>query len=332
VRIGDVGLTNQDIASSVRALINGERATVLRRDGIDTDVVVRLAESDRTDATALGDIVIPTRSGSVALSSLGQFELSSSPVTIRRYDRLNQLLIGANLQDLNLNDAQTQLTNVMSGIDVPAGVTWSFTGQSQQQTEGFTSLIIAMFLSVLFVYMVLASQFGSFSQPIIIMLAMPFSFIGAFIGLIITGTDLDITGMIGLIMLLGLVTKNSILLVDFTNRLRSAGLDKHTALQVAGGVRLRPILMTTLSLVAGAIPVAAGIHVFGTGQGGEFRRGLATVIIGGLLTSMVLTLFVVPVAYSLLESLTTRFKRPTDDDQAVASGVPGRAVTRSDQQ
>lgn len=332
VRIGDVGLTNQDIASSVRALINGERATVLRRDGIDTDVVVRLAESDRTDATALGDIVIPTRSGSVALSSLGQFELSSSPVTIRRYDRLNQLLIGANLQDLNLNDAQTQLTNVMSGIDVPAGVTWSFTGQSQQQTEGFTSLIIAMFLSVLFVYMVLASQFGSFSQPIIIMLAMPFSFIGAFIGLIITGTDLDITGMIGLIMLLGLVTKNSILLVDFTNRLRSAGLDKHTALQVAGGVRLRPILMTTLSIVAGAIPVAAGIHVFGTGQGGEFRRGLATVIIGGLLTSMVLTLFVVPVAYSLLESLTTRFKRPTDDDQAVASGVPGRAVTRSDQQ
>lgn len=332
VRIGDLGLTNQDIASSVRALINGERATVLRRNGIDTDVVVRLAESDRSDATDLGNIVIPTRSGSVALSSLGQFELASSPVTIRRYDRLNQLLIGANLQEVNINDTQTQVRAIVAGLNMPDHVTWKFTGQSEQQTEGFGSLILAMVLSVLFVYMVLASQFGSFSQPIIIMLAMPFSFIGAFLGLLLTGTDLDITGMIGLIMLLGLVTKNSILLVDFTNRLRQAGMSKHEALRVAGGVRLRPILMTTFALVAGAIPVAFGIHVIGTGQGGEFRRGLATVLIGGLLTSMFLTLFVVPVAYSLLESLTARFRRTPADAETptVASGLPGHIATRSD--
>jgi HAE1 family hydrophobic/amphiphilic exporter-1 len=313
-RIGDLGLTNQDIASSVRALINGERATVLRRNGIDTDIVVRLQPADRNDAKTLGNIIIPTRSGSVALSSLGQFQLSNSPVTIRRYDRLNQILLGANLEELNINDAQTQVKAAVAGIQLPPDVTWSFTGQSQQQTDGFASLIIAMALSILFVYMVLASQFGSFSQPIVIMMAMPFSFIGAFLGLILTGTDLDITGMIGLIMLLGLVTKNSILLVDFTNRLRRAGLEKHEALRVAGSVRLRPILMTTFAIVAGSLPVAFGLHIFGTGQGGEFRRGLATVLIGGLLTSMILTLFVVPAAYSLLESFTSRFGRKNDDD------------------
>lgn len=313
-RVGDLGLTNADIASSVRALINGERATVLRQDGKDTDIVVRLATEDRQNPAALGDIVIPTRSGSVTLSSLGKFELASSPVSIRRYDRLSQIIVGANLQELNTGDAQTQITDFMSTQNVPADVVWSFTGVVQQQSEGFTSLIIAMLLSVLFVYMVLASQFGSFTQPLVIMLAMPFSFIGAFIGLLLTNTDLDITGMIGLILLLGLVTKNSILLVDFTNKLRAAGMEKHEALRVAGSVRLRPILMTTLAIVAGALPVAMGIHIIGTGQGSEFRRGLATVLIGGLTTSMILTLFVVPAAYSLLDSLATRFSRKPAED------------------
>ena len=313
-RIGDLGLTNADIASSVRALINGERATVLRRDGVDTDIVVRLAPSDRQNPGALGDIVIPTRSGSVTLSSLGKFELASSPVSIRRYDRLTQILVGANLDKLNTADAQTQITEFMNSQNLPNDVVWSFTGVVQQQTEGFTSLFIAMLLSVLFVYMVLASQFGSFTQPLVIMLAMPFSFIGAFLGLLLTNTDLDITGMIGLILLLGLVTKNSILLVDFTNKLRAAGMEKNEALRVAGSVRLRPILMTTFAIVAGALPVAMGIHIFGTGQGSEFRRGLATVLIGGLTTSMILTLFVVPAAYSLLDSFATRFGRKPDHE------------------
>jgi HAE1 family hydrophobic/amphiphilic exporter-1 len=166
--------------------------------------------------------------------------------------------------------------------------------------------------------MVLASQFGSFTQPLVIMVAMPFSFIGAFLALRLINIDLDITGMIGLIMLLGLVVKNSILLVDFTNRLRRAGLDKHAALELAGAIRLRPILMTTLSLVAGALPVAMGIHLVGTGEGGEFRKGLATVLIGGLMTSMLLTLLVVPTAYSLMESFTERvstwFRRRFDPE------------------
>lgn len=309
-RIGDLGITNDDIASSVRALVNGERATVLRQSGQDIDIVVRLRPDDRATPAALQNIAIPTRSGTVPLSALGAIELASTPQGIRRYDRLNQVIIGANLQGRNLGEVQTELQQRLdaAGI-VPGNVIVSFTGLAQQQTEGFESLFLAMLLSVIFVYMVLASQFGSFTQPLVIMVAMPFSFIGAFLALRLINVDLDITGMIGLIMLLGLVVKNSILLVDFTNRLRRIGLEKHAALELAGAIRLRPILMTTLSLVAGALPVAMGIHIIGTGEGGEFRKGLATVLIGGLLTSMLLTLLVVPTAYSLMESFTERSSR-----------------------
>jgi HAE1 family hydrophobic/amphiphilic exporter-1 len=308
-RIGDLGITNDDIASSVRALINGEQATVLRQDGVDTDIVVRLQEGDRAGVESLGAITIPTQSGNVPLSSLGEVQLGSSPTSIRRYDRLNQILIGANLEGRNLTDVQNEVQAKLDTLGVPNDVVVSYTGTVQQTSEGFDSLLLAMALSVLFVYMVLASQFGSYTQPLVIMMAMPFSFIGAFLALRLIGIDLDITGMIGLILLLGLVVKNSILLVDFTNRLRDLGMDKHAALRLAGAIRLRPILMTALSLIAGALPTALGIHVFGTGEGSEFRRGLAWVIIGGMTTSTILTLLVVPTVYSLSESLTDRFGR-----------------------
>ncbi|MCS6880974.1 MAG: efflux RND transporter permease subunit [Oscillochloridaceae bacterium] len=307
-RIGEVGVTNDDIATSVRALINGDRATVLRQDGTDTDVVVRLEPEDRSGVEALGAISIPTRTGNVPLSALGTVELASSPVTIRRFDRLNQVLIGANLEGgRNLGEVQAEIAPRIAALGIPSDVIVSYVGTLQQTSEGFESLLLAMGLSVLFVYMVLASQFGSFSQPLVIMMAMPFSFIGAFLVLRIIGIDLDITGMIGLIMLLGLVVKNSILLVDFTNRLRELGLSKHDALRLAGAIRLRPILMTALSLIAGALPTALGLHVIATGEGSEFRKGLAWVIIGGMTTSTLLTLLVVPTVYSLMDSAVSRF-------------------------
>lgn len=336
-KTGDLGVTNDNIASSVRALINGERATVFRKDGQDIDVVVRLKSGDRQGVDAIRGIVVPTRTGSVPLSSLVVPEVSSTTTTIRRYDRMNQILIGANVVGRNVSETQAEIAKKLAAYqqtlppDLARDVFVSFTGTTSSLQEGFTTLFIAMGLSVLFVYMVLASQFGSFTQPLVIMLAMPFSFIGAFLALIITRTDLDITGMIGLIMLLGLVTKNSILLVDFTNRLRNAGLDKNAAIEVAGGVRLRPILMTTIALVAGAVPTAAGIHILGDGEGSEFRKGLAIVLIGGLTTSMFLTLLVVPTAYSLLESATRRIgsigrRKSGPKESAPKVPVPGESA------
>jgi hydrophobic/amphiphilic exporter-1 (mainly G- bacteria), HAE1 family len=321
-RAGDLGYTNQDIASSVRAMVSGERATTFREGGQDTDVYVRLQEGDRTSVEQIQQISIPTASGSVPLASLAEVELTAGPTTIRRYDRLNEVLIGANVVGRNVTEVQAE---IQAGIDryaIPSDIQITFAGFAQTQNEGFTTLLIAMGLSVLFVYMVLASQFGSFTQPFVIMMAMPFSFIGAFLALRIRGLDLDIVGMIGLIMLLGLVVKNSILMVDFANRLRVAGMEKHKALEVSGAVRLRPILMTTIALVAGSIPSAIGL-----GQGAEIRRSLSTVVIGGLITSVMLTLLVIPTAYSLLDSALVRLGRlfgrrgPDDTDQpSTASG------------
>src|SRR5262249_15434545 len=230
--------------------------------------------------------------------------VSSGPTTIRRYDRLNQILIGANVNGRNTNEVVQELQAGIAQLNLPKDITTSFVGQQQQQNEGFSALLVAMGLSVLFVYMVLASQFGSLSQPLVIMLAMPFSLIGAFVALRLTGQALSVLSMIGLIMLMGLVVKNSILLVDFTKRLQRVGMDKHTALERAGMIRVRPILMTTLALIGGAIPSAIGI-----GAGAELRRPLAVVVLGGVLTSLILTLLVVPTAYSLLEGLNARLRR-----------------------
>ncbi len=337
-RIGDLGITNDDISTSVRALINGSRATVLRQNGVDTDIVVRLRPDDRNSLGALSAITIPTRSGVVPLSSLGSVALDTSPTTIRRYDRLNQLLVGANLEGRNLTDVSNELKPKITALGIPGDIVVAYQGTLQQTSEGFGSLILAMGLSVLFVYMVLASQFGSFTQPLVIMMAMPFSFIGAFLALRIVGVDLDITGMIGLIMLLGVVVKNSILVVDFTNRLRRVGVEKHQALRLAGAIRLRPILMTSAALIAGSIPTAFSFHIFGGGGGSEFRRGLAWVLIGGITTSTILTLLVVPTVYSLLDSAVNRFMglfrrgdsgTPQSAQPAVAPVKPVAAAAQS---
>ncbi len=300
-KAGDLGFTNDDIATSVRTLIEGERATTFRQGGTETDIVVRLHPGNRANIESIRSISLPTATGNVPIGSLVDVEFRAGPTTIRRYNQLNQVLIGANVVDRNINDVIAELRMRLEQLELPPNVFVSFVGQAQDQAEGFETLFMAMGLSVLFVYMVLASQFGSFTQPLVIMLAMPFSFIGSFLALRFVGLDMDITGMIGLIMLLGLVVKNSILLVDFTNRLRESGMEKHAALERAGAVRLRPILMTALSLIAGSMPVAIGL-----GQGSEIRRGLSIVVIGGMVTSTLLTLLVVPTAYSLMEGLTAR--------------------------
>ncbi|HEX9370132.1 MAG TPA: efflux RND transporter permease subunit [Roseiflexaceae bacterium] len=307
---GDLSLTNNDISSSIRALVSGNTATTWQQNGDDINVVVRLPPDQRADINTINAISVPVGGRTVPLDTLATIEQGVGPVSIRRYDRQNQIVIGANVvAGYDQNQLQPELLGKVQQLGLPADITLSFGGQTQNQQQGFTALFGAMGLSVLLVYIVLASQFGSYAQPLVIMLAMPFSFLGAFVALRLAGKPLDITGMIGLIMLLGLVVKNSILMVDFTNQLRRAGLDKHTALERAGAIRLRPILMTSTAIVAGALPVALGIHFFSSSQGSEFRQALAIVLIGGMITSTLLTLLVVPTAYSLLDSLLQRVSR-----------------------
>jgi multidrug efflux pump subunit AcrB len=187
-------------------------------------------------------------------------------------------------------------------------------GTATDQSDALTSMLMALILGVVFVYMVLASQFGSLTQPLLIMLAMPLAIVGAIVALLISGRPLDMTAMIGFIMLMGLVVKNSVLLVDFANRAHKKGASATEAMKIAGPVRLRPILMTSLAMILAMIPIALGLS-----SGGEFRQSMAIAILGGMITSTLLTLIVVPLAYSAVVGLQDRMAARRAARQAAKS-------------
>jgi HAE1 family hydrophobic/amphiphilic exporter-1 len=301
-RASDFNISNNDMARTLQALIDGDKAATFRDEGRDHDIIVRLQPGDRQDVEGLRALRIPINGQMVPLVNIATVELDTSATSIRRSDQQIEIIIGGNNTERNINEVQADIQARLDTLDLPENVAVSFGGNTEDQAEGFQTILMAMGLSVVFVYMVLASQFGSFLQPLVIMIAMPLSFLGAFMGLRLVNVELTIFGMIGMVLLLGLVTKNSILLVDFTNRLKRAGLEKNAAIIRAGGVRLRPILMTSIAIMMGNLPAAIGF-----GEGAELRRGLAVIVIGGLITSTLLTLVFVPVAYSLLESFTSRF-------------------------
>jgi HAE1 family hydrophobic/amphiphilic exporter-1 len=208
------------------------------------------------------------------------------------------VIVAAGYLGNDVGEVLSRARTVADSMELPPGVTIKVSGQSENDDEMFSSLLLALGLSILFVYMILASQFGSFVHPFTIMLALPLSLVGAFLALFATGFNFDMLAMIGLMLLMGLVTKNSILLVEFINQRRRAGLSTRDAILEAGPTRLRPIVMTTLAMIFGMLPAALG-----TGAGSEMRQPMGVSVIGGLITSTLLSLVVVPVVYSLLDDL-----------------------------
>lgn len=313
-----LGLSTAAIGATVRTLINGDTASRYRDPGHEADIVVRLRPEDRSRLQDILDITLTTATGQVVpLRNVAALSNASGPTALERLNRQPKIGVGANIlgraQQSVVNDIQARI----SKLTLPAGVTVHYGGQIEQFSTSFSSLLVSLGLSVIFVYMVLASQFGSFTQPLVMMLALPLSLLGAFLALIITGIPFDLTAMIGIIMLFGLVTKNSIMLVDFANKLRRAGMPRDRALLAAGPIRLRPVLMTSFALILGSLPVALGL-----GAGGSFRQPLALVVIGGLITSTLLTLLLVPVAYALLDILETRLRRKPHAETVSATPAP----------
>lgn len=203
-----------------------------------------------------------------------------------------------------LGEAITEVEQTAAAVGIPDGVRTVFTGTADMMAESFASIIFAMLLAVLLTYMILAAQFESYLHPFTIMLSLPLSVGGALGGLFVTGRTLNIFSMIGMIMLMGLVTKNAILLVDYTNLLRKRGMSKDDALRQAGPTRLRPILMTAFSTIAGMIPITLGL-----GDGAESRAPMGACVVGGMLTSTVLTLIVIPAVYSIVDDLRGSLSR-----------------------
>ena len=317
-RASQYNLTTSSMGSTIRALVSGETASRYREPGKEADIVVRLRPEDRSRLDDIMSLNIQTPSGQmVPLRNLATVTSSSGPSVISRLNRQTQIGIGANtvgrVQALVVADMRERLNQMR----LPANVTVRFGGQVQQTADALNTLIGSLALSVLFMYMVLASQFGSFTQPIVLMLALPLAIIGAFGALVITGTNADMTAVIGLILLMGLAVKNSILLVDLANRMRAQGMTPVEALLVAGPTRLRPILMTTASLILGMTPVALA-----RGAGGSFRAPMAIAVIGGLITSTLLTLLIVPVFYDMLVTTQDRLLRRSTKKVTQAAPTP----------
>ncbi|MEY4511006.1 MAG: hypothetical protein RLZZ450_3128 [Pseudomonadota bacterium] len=298
-RAADLGVQAMQVASTVRTLVAGAVATEFEAHGDRYDVRVQLPDSMRTSADVIARAQVRTGAGAlVDVGSLGEIRESTGPSQIDRQARQRQVTVYASLEGKALGDALNEVRAIAKEV-VPPHIETAVAGMGENLEESNKSMGFSMLLAIICIYMILASQFESLIHPLTIMVSLPFALIGAFGGLLIANMHMSIFAMIGLIMLMGLVTKNAILLVDFAVQLRERGQSVKEALENAGATRLRPILMTTAAMVFGMVPVAIG-H----GDGGEVRAPMGVAIIGGLITSTVLTLVVVPVIYTFMEAIS----------------------------
>lgn len=300
-KAAELGVDIATVAESINFLVSGELDVAKFKDetkGRRYDVRARLLPENRANPSDLGRIHVRAKDGRlVELSNVVSLQEAGGASVINRVDRQRAIMLFANLEGKPLGQAKDELNKIAAKI-LPAGFSTAYKGMADIMEESFFYLLFALGLGVVMAYMILASQFESFIHPITILVSMPLSFIGAFGALLVTGNTINIFSLIGLILLMGLVKKNAILLVDYTNTLRARGLSRKEAIIEAGPVRLKPILMTTFAMIFGMMPIAIGI-----GEGSETRAPMAIATIGGLLSSLFLTLIVVPVIYDAFDRL-----------------------------
>jgi len=304
-KAADLGVKVETIASSLRTLVGGERVTLYREGDDQYNVRLRVKAENRQSADAVSELTVPGAGGRlVKLSNLATFTPGTSPGQIDRYAQERQITVISNLFGTPLGTAISDARRVIGEMNLPAEYSTSFLGRGKIMQEAFANFMIAFVLSLIFIYMVLAAQFESFVHPITIMasifLAIPFGVLS----IILAGNTLNIYSIMGMFILIGVVKKNGILQVDYTNTLRGRGMEKFEAQMQANKVRLRPILMTTFAIVAGMLPVTLS-----RGDGSASRASMAVVIVGGQALCLLVTLVVVPVVYSVFDDLR-RKKKP----------------------
>ena len=305
-RAGDLGLNVGPVAMTLRAAVTGEVATTIEDAAGDShDVRVRLRADQRRYADDLLALRVPTDKDDdrgdkilVPLSEVATATPASGPSTIRHLDLQREVRLSAANHVRSVGEVMGDVNAAIARLKLPPGYDVAASGDAEELVAMFKSMLQTLALAVILIYLILGSQFGSFFHPLAIMLSLPLSLVGVALALLATSDTLNMMSMIGLIMLMGLVTKNAILLVDFTNQARAQGTPRDEALVKAGSTRLRPIVMTTLAMIFGMLPLA-----FAIGAGAELRAPMARAVIGGLITSTLLTLVVVPVVYTYLDGL-----------------------------
>ena len=300
-------------------MVGGLDVATFKEGGHRYDIRVRLEAERRASPDSIERLYVRGSDGRLSeLSNLVSIEKGAAASQITRTNRQRSVTVQGNLEGATLGEAMTRTSEISERVLGDRAVI-SFSGEAEQLAESFSQFALMIGLSILVIYMVLASQFESFIHPLTVMLALPFAMVGALGGLVIFGMTINLFSMIGIILLFGLVTKNSILLVDYANQLRARGIEKIEAMRTAAPVRMRPVLMTALSMIFGVLPAAIGV-----GPGAESRQPMAIATAVGMLSSTVLTLLIVPVFYLALddgvERLKASFGRGPHERSPVAKG------------
>jgi HAE1 family hydrophobic/amphiphilic exporter-1 len=321
-RAGDLGVTTGSVVRTMGALVGGQAVSTYEDpDGDAVNVRVRLPEPMRKDPSQVGRVRLAVNRGPegaslVPLGEVATYTMSDTPSEIQRQALTREVVLSANLDGLPLGEAMNKVKAIAGRMPMAPGYRVVFTGEGEDMIESFGYMAEALLLAVIFVYLILAAQFESFIEPFSIMLSLPLSIVGMAGMLLLTGDTVNIMSLIGLIMLMGLVTKNAILLVDYAKVLQTRGMERAEAVITAGRTRLRPILMTTLAMIFGMLPLALGI-----GAGAEERAPMARAVVGGLVTSTFLTLLVVPVVYTLLDDFAVWMRRRWEGKKPAAAAV-----------
>ena len=295
-KIARQNLNSALISSYVRNRVNGMPSGYLKEDGDEYNIVVRLQEENRNTLTDIQDLTIPTPMGKqLKLSEVAAVEEYWTPPTIARKNRQRIVSVKITPYKTSLGELATDVQSVMKNIEIPQGVSVRLAGDYEEQQDTFGDMGLLLLLIVLLVYIVMASQFESFAKPTIIMMSVPFAITGVILSLWITGTSLDMIGALGVIMLVGIVVKNGIVLVDYTNLMRDRGYELNEAIAMSGASRLRPVLMTAFTTILGMLPMALS-----NSEGSEMWKPMGIVVMGGLLVSTLVTLIVVPILYAVM--------------------------------
>ena len=313
-KAADLGVRVQDVAGALRTMVAGEEVGKFKDGDDQYSVRLRLASTDRDRPEKISGLWVPSsRLGQVQVANFASLERDLGPAQIERQGRERQVTLVSNLENnVGVGDAVEAINNRLTNIEMKPGYRAEFTGRAKTLEELQRSFMLAFLFSAIFMYMVLAAQFESYLHPITIMASLPLSIPFALFSLWIAGMRLDLFSGLGVLLLFGIVKKNSILQIDYTNTLRARGMNRDDALIQANHARLRPILMTTLAIVAGMIPI-----VLSSGPGAASRAPIGVVVMGGQMLCLLLTLLFTPVAYSLFDDLVVKFRRaPSFSDEA----------------
>ena len=298
-KMNTLGLTLAEVGQTLRIALTGDDESKFRDGPNEFAIRIRLDEFDRAQTDDIKNITFVNRKGQqVELEQFASFERNLGPTKLERKDRNASVTLFSQVVGRPSGSVSADIETELKKMNLPKGVTYSFSGDVKNQKQSFADLGLAMLAAIIFTYLIMVALYDSFIYPFIVLFSIPLAMIGALLALALSMKALSIFSVLGIIMLVGLVGKNAILLVDRTNSVRSQGLNVYDALIDAGKMRLRPILMTTLTMIFGMLPIALSASA-----GGEWKSGLAWAIIGGLTSSLVLTLIIVPVVYLKVEEL-----------------------------